>query len=271
MKVLIVVLFLLAILFQGSFSNDIYIVNAQQENQFPFTGQYMRYDITQTTGSFVTSSGSLTLTYHHMYNASTIYGSFHVDVISLVAYYNETAIGTENLNTRNLYIDAEDTEIIYLFMVYFFAFDENSVTKGTPMWIFPEDLQIGKTIDFWNYSSTCLQSQSIALFDYNYEVFVFRIYGDLVNMTLMYGKAQHGESGWYGLLFYMSGTYFEPELDQRMTAYFKLSSTNVQMYPLEEIDTRVIITITISFYSLVIIGTIIYRLKTRKELIGGEV
>ncbi|NHJ47635.1 MAG: hypothetical protein FK733_07595 [Asgard group archaeon] len=270
LTVVIVAISLITALNFGLFSGDYVITNAQQENQFPYSGQYMHYDITQTTGGFVTSSGSLTLTYHHMLNATTIFGSFHVEVLSLIAYYNETAIGTENINTRNLFIDADDTEIIYLFMVYFFEFNDG-VTRATPMWIFPEDMQKNRSIEFWNYTATCDQSQSISILDHYYEVFVFRIFGSMLNMTMMYGYAKHGESDWYGVLFYMSGTYYEPDIDRRMTAYFRISSTNLELRPLEEINTTTIFSITASFYSIVIVGTIVYRLKTRKELIGGEV
>jgi hypothetical protein len=69
----------------------------------------------------------------------------------------------------------------------------------------------------------------------------------------------------------MSGEYYDPALDVRMTAFFKLSSTNVELYPLGEINKATIFSITGTFYSIVFVGAIVYRIKTRKELIGGEV
>ncbi|NHK31008.1 MAG: hypothetical protein FK730_06625 [Asgard group archaeon] len=249
---------------------DFAITKAQSDDQFPFVGQESVYEITQTTGSIIAASGILSLTYHSMLNVSNIRGSFHVDVVSLLEYYNETAEGNENLNTRALYIDAGDTSIIQIFMVFFFEFIDDT-TKATPMWVFPNDLQLNKTVQLWNYTATCSKSQSISIMDQYFEVFVFRLYGSLVNMTLMYGYGRHGSSDWYGLLFYMSGTYFEPTLDRRMTAYFKLSSTNVELRPLDEINKITIYSITASFYSVVFVGTIVYRVKTRRELIGGEV
>lgn len=265
----IIIFLLVSISFYRSTFSDVAYTRAQSDDQFPFVGQKSVYEITQTTGGIIAASGTLTLTYHSMLNVSNIQGSFHVDVITLLEYYNETAFGNENLNTRALYIDAGDTSIIQIFMVYFFEFIDDT-TKATPMWIFPNDLQVNKTISFWNYTATCSKSQSIAIMDKYYEVFVFRIFGAMVNMTLMYGYGRHGTSDWYGLLYYMSGSYFEPAINRRMYAFFKLSSTNVELLPLDEINKTTIFSITASFYSLVIVGTIVYRLKTRKELIGGE-
>ncbi|NHJ41334.1 MAG: hypothetical protein FK731_14980 [Asgard group archaeon] len=266
----IIILLLVSMCFYRSKFTNITYIHSQSEDQFPFVGQKSIYEITQTTGSIIAASGTLTLTYNSMLNVSNIRGSFHVDVLTLVEYYNETAFGNENLNTRALYIDAGDTSIIQIFMVYFFEFIDDT-TKATPMWVFPEDLQLNKTIAFWNYTAICSKSQSIAIMDKYYEVFVFRIYGSMVNMTLMYGYGKHGTSDWYGLLFYMSGTYFEPAINRRMNAYFKLASTNVELLPLDELNKATIFSITASFYSIVFVGTVVYRIKTRKELIGGEV
>ncbi len=266
----IIILLLVSMCFYRSKLTNITYIHSQSEDQFPFVGQKSIYEITQTTGSIIAASGTLTLTYNSMLNVSNIRGSFHVDVLTLVEYYNETAFGNENLNTRALYIDAGDTSIIQIFMVYFFEFIDDT-TKATPMWVFPEDLQLNKTIAFWNYTAICSKSQSIAIMDKYYEVFVFRIYGSMVNMTLMYGYGKHGTSDWYGLLFYMSGTYFEPAINRRMNAYFKLASTNVELLPLDELNKATIFSITASFYSIVFVGTVVYRIKTRKELIGGEV
>ena len=96
--------------------SDVAITKAQSDDQFPFVGQESVYEITQTTGSIIAASGILSLTYHSMLNVTNIKGSFHVDVVSLLEYYNETAEGHENLNTRALYIDAGDTSIIQIFM-----------------------------------------------------------------------------------------------------------------------------------------------------------
>ncbi|HUT79693.1 MAG TPA: hypothetical protein VMZ29_00705 [Candidatus Bathyarchaeia archaeon] len=242
----------------------------ETDDTFPFVDQYMIYDITQTTGSLIASSGTLTVRYLYMINETAIFGSFHVDVISLIEVYNETALGSENLNTRHLYIDADDTYIIYLFMVHFFEWPEGIATP-TPMWIFPQDLQADRSTRFWNYTATCSKSQSISIMDRYYEVFVYRTYGPSLNMTLMYGLARNGNSEWYGLLFYMSGSFFEPATNRIMNAFFKLSDTNAELYPLEEINSRNILTVTISFYSIVIVGSIVYRFKKRKDLIGGEI
>jgi hypothetical protein len=265
------IVLLISISLQQNKLFDITSSKAQSDDQFPFVGQESVYDITQYAGSIRASSGILALSYYSMLNSSNIKGRFHVDVLSLLEYYNETAEGHENLNTRALYIDAGDTSIIQIFMVFFFEFNEEDTTKATPMWVFPNDLQINKTIQFWNYTATCSKSQSIPIMDKYYEVFVFRIYGSMVNMTLMYGYGKHGSSDYYGLLFYMSGEYYDPALDVRMTAFFKLSSTNVELRPLDEINKATIFSITGTFYSIVFVGAIVYRIKTRKELIGGEV
>ncbi|MBN1328082.1 MAG: hypothetical protein JXA54_01300 [Candidatus Heimdallarchaeota archaeon] len=243
---------------------------AETIDTFPFVDQYMTYEVTQTTGSLIASSGTLTVRYLYMINESAIFGTFHVDVISLIEVYNETAVGSENLNTRHLYIDADNTYIIYIFMVYFFEWLDG-ISTPTPMWIFPHDLHVNHTTRFWNYTATCLKSQSISIMDRYYEVFVYRTYGSYLNMTLMYGLARNGNSEWYGLLFYMSGSFFEPVTLRKMNAYFKLSKTNAELFPLDEINSRNILTVTISFYSTIIVGSIVYRVKKRKDLIGGEI
>ena len=125
----------------------------------------------------------------------TIHGNFHIVVTSIVAYYDEIANGTENLETRHLRIDASDTYMIYLFMVYFF--DWTSLSP-TPMWLLPSEVAVNTEAQFWNYTATCQQSQSIALMNKYYEVFVFRVNGSMLDLTLMYGYARHGNSDWYG-------------------------------------------------------------------------
>ncbi|MFW9922331.1 MAG: hypothetical protein ACFFDW_03480 [Candidatus Thorarchaeota archaeon] len=241
--------------------------NYETPNQFPFVGQYMVYDVTQTTAGIPAASGTLTVNYDEMLDADEIHGFFHVEVISIIEYYNETASGSENLQTRHLNIDAKNTYVIYLFMVYFF--DWTGLTP-TPMWIFPEDVALSSSVRFWNYTAVCLESQSISIMDHYYEVFVFRASGTFLTMTLMYGFARNGESGYYGLLFYMKGAFYEPSIDNIMEASFKLSDTNVELVSLGEINRNSILITTVSFYSVIVIGTFIYRIKTRRDLVGGD-
>ena len=226
---------------------------AQNDNQFPFVGQEMQYEITQSTGSIISSSGTLDIKYLSMINETLIYGLFHVEVTSIIKYYNESAIGIENLNTRHLQIDADDTYIIFLFMVYFFEWPEGVVTP-TPVWVFPHDIHVNSSVKFWNYTTICSKSQSISIMDKYYEVFVFRQYGTILNMTLMFGYAKHNNSEWYGLLFYMSGVFFEPVTQTKISAFFKLANTNAELKPLDELNRKNIISITISFYSTIILG-----------------
>jgi len=237
-------------------------------NQFPFVGQETIYDVIQTTAGVPAATGTLKVHYDRMIDNSSIHGFFDVEVVSLIEYYNESADGSENLETRHLNIDATDTYIIDLFMVHFFSWE--GITP-TPMWIFPDDVKVNATVKFWNYTTTCKASHSISFNDKSYEVFIFRTNGTLLDMTLMYGFGRHGESDWYGLLFYMSGSFYEPYLGSRMEATFKLTETNVELIPLDELNRNVILATTISFYSVVLIGTFTYRFKTRRDLIGGEI
>jgi len=237
-------------------------------NQFPFVGQETTYDVIQTTAGVPAATGTLKVHYDRMIDNSSIHGFFDVEVVSLIEYYNESADGSENLETRHLNIDATDTYIIDLFMVHFFSWE--GITP-TPMWIFPDDVKVNATVKFWNYTTTCKASHSISFNDKSYEVFIFRTNGTLLDMTLMYGFGRHGESDWYGLLFYMSGSFYEPYLGSRMEATFKLTETNVELIPLDELNRNVILATTISFYSVVLIGTFTYRFKTRRDLIGGEI
>ncbi len=237
-------------------------------NQFPFVGQETTYEVIQTTAGVPAASGTLKVHYDRMLDSTSIHGFFDVEVISLIEYYNESADGSENLETRHLNIDASDTYIIDLFMVHFFSWE--GITP-TPMWVFPDDVKVNATVKFWNYTTTCKASHSVSFNDRNYEVFVFRTNGTLLDMTLMYGFGRHGESDWYGLLFYMSGSFYEPYLGSRMEATFKLKETNVELIPLAELNRNVILVTTISFYSVVLIGTVTYRFKTRRDLIGGEI
>ncbi len=237
-------------------------------NQFPFVGQETTYDVIQTTAGVPAATGTLKVHYDRMLDNSSIHGFFDVEVVSLIEYYNESADGSENLETRHLNIDATDTYIIDLFMVHFFSWE--GITP-TPMWIFPDDVKVNATVKFWNYTTTCKASHSISFNDKSYEVFIFRTNGTLLDMTLMYGFGRHGESDWYGLLFYMSGSFYEPYLGSRMEATFKLTETNVELIPLDELNRNVILATTISFYSVVLIGTFTYRFKTRRDLIGGEI
>ena len=237
-------------------------------NQFPFVGQETTYDVVQTTAGIPAATGTLKVSYDEMLDDTRIHGNFNVEVISIIEYYNESADGSEDLETRHLNIDAADTYIIDLFMVHFFSWE--GITP-TPMWIFPEDIKVNSTVKFWNYTTTCKTSHSIAFSDQYYEVFVFRTNGSLLDMTLMYGFARHGSSDWYGMLFYMSGSFYEPYIGSRMEATFKLAETNAELIPLGELNRSVILATTVSFYSVVLVGTFIYRIKTRRELIGGEI
>lgn len=237
-------------------------------NQFPFVGQKNIYQVTQKTAGIPAASGTLTVTYDEMLDENEIHGYFNVEVVSIIDFYNETASGSENIQTRHLNIDASHTYIINLFMVYFF--DWSSLTP-TPMWIFPHEIGLGNTVQFWNYTATCYESQPIGLMDKYFEVFVFRAEGDFLDMTLMYAYARHGDSDWYGLVIYMSGSFLEPSLGGQMEATFKLEETNAELLPLGELNRNTILITTLSFYSVVIVGSIIYRFKSRRDLIGGEV
>ncbi|MHA1630497.1 MAG: hypothetical protein ACTSXO_05765 [Candidatus Heimdallarchaeota archaeon] len=240
------------------------------ENQFPFVGQYNVYEVTQTTDILVAASGTLSVNYLSMLNETAIYGRFRIEITSVIEFYNESAVGSENLNTRHLYIDSSNTYMIYLFMEYFFDWIPGEVTP-TPIWIFPQDMQVNKTVKFWNYYGNCSKSQSILIMEKYYEVFVFRLQTPELNMTLMYGFARHNLSSWYGMLFYMSASFYEPNQGRMLHAYFKLVSTNAELLPLGELNKKNILSITLSFYSVVIVGSIIVRLKKRRDLIGGEV
>ncbi|NHJ85552.1 MAG: hypothetical protein FK734_08825 [Asgard group archaeon] len=239
-------------------------------NGFPFEGQKMIYDVTGT--SLISFSGTLYVNYYNKINPTTINGSLHIVVRSEGGElnYNEMAFGHENLTNRDLYINGEDTVIINIFMIYFFDWDQYNVTP-TPMWIFPEEMQANKTIQFWNYTATTYRSNSIALMDHYYEVFVFHIHGNDIDMTLMYTYARNDDGNWYGLLVYYSGSFIEPRSQLRMYAIFKLSYTNAELIPLEELNRSTILITTGAFYSIVITGVIIYRVKKRKDLTGGEV
>lgn len=245
-------------------------ISSAEEDTFPFPGQYNTYQITQTIGSIIASSGTLTVSYDNYLNNTAIFGSFHIEVTSLLEFYNESADGSENLNTRHLYIDSSDTYMIYIFMEYFFIWVEGEVTP-TPMWIFPQDLELNRSVKFWNYYGNCSQRQSISIMDKYHEVFVFRVKAIDLNMTLMYGKARNNSTDWYGLLYYMSASFFEPVQNRILHAYFKLIDTNAELLPLDELNQKNILAVTISFYSLIVVGSIIIRVRRRRELIGGEV
>ncbi|MHA1213016.1 MAG: hypothetical protein ACTSSH_11190 [Candidatus Heimdallarchaeota archaeon] len=245
-------------------SNQLPSLKAESADQFPFVGQRMLFEVTQTTGSLIASSGTLEVNYHSMMNATAIYGSFHVEVISLIEVYNETADGNENLVNRHLNIDSSDTYIIYIFMEYFFEWVPGEVTP-TPMWLLPEDLEVNQSVKFWNYYGNCSKSQSISIMDSYYEVFVYRIITGSLNMTLMYGQARHNQdsSEWHGLLFYMSAKFIEPSTNRQLNAYL--------LNPMAEINKRNIITVTAAFYSIITIGAVVYRVRKRRDLVGGEV
>jgi len=244
--------------------------NAQEEQDlFPFVGMNLLYDVTQSTGSIIASSGTLSIEYLTMLDETRIFGEFRVEVISPIDFYNETTGGSEDLLTRHLDVDTENTYIIWLFWDYFFNRTEQVVP--TPMWIFPSDCQINSTVRIQNYTSTTTRSESITILDSSYEVFIFRPYGSALNMTLLYGYARHGTSDWYGLLFYMAGYFVEPITERRMVVFFKLRETNAELLPLDVINKNTILSITITFYGVVIIGAIIYRVRKRRELVGGEV
>lgn len=245
-------------------------VNAQEEKElFPFVGMELLYDITQSTGSIIAASGTLSIKYLTMLDETHIFGEFHVEVVSPLDFYNETTGGSEDLITRHLDIATENTYIIWLFWDYFF--DRTEEIVPTIMWVFPRDLVFNSTVKIQNYTSTTTRSESISILDKYYEVFVFRTYGSTLNMTLLYGYARHGRSDWYGLLFYMAGYFIEPVTERRMAVFFKLRETNAELLPLKDINQNTIFSITITFYGVVIIGTIIYRLRKRRELVGGEI
>lgn len=245
-------------------------VNAQEEeDQFPFVGMKLLYDITQSTGSIIAASGTLTIEYLTMLDDTHIFGEFRVEVVSPLDFYNETTGGSEDLLTRHLDIATENTYIIWLFWDYFF--DRTEEIIPTPMWVFPQDLVYNSTVKIQNYTSTTTRSESISIIEKYYEVIMFRTYGSSLNMTLLYGYARHGNSDWYGVLFYMAGYFIEPITDRRMAVFFKLRETNAELLPLKEINQNTIFSITITFYGVVIVGTIIYRLRKRRELVGGEI
>lgn len=245
-------------------------VNAQEDEElFPFVGMELLYDITQSTGSIIAASGTLSIEYLTMLDDTHIYGEFHVEVVSPLDFYNETTGGSEDLLTRHLDIATENTYIIWLFWDYFF--DRTEEIIPTPMWVFPQDLAFNSTVKIQNYTSTTTRSESISILDKYYEVIMFRTFGSTLNMTLLYGYARHGSSDWYGVLFYMAGYFVEPVTDRRMAVFFKLRDTNAELLPLKNINQNTIFSITITFYGVVIVGTIIYRLRKRRELVGGEI
>jgi hypothetical protein len=243
-------------------------IQANGSNQFPFVGQKMIYDVTSTAENLLQSDGTLEVEYHRMSDESTIVGSFHVEINAIIEYYNETAFGSENIENRNLTINQEGTYLINLFMYYFFDWTGN--VTPTPMWIFPENIAINETVQFWNYATTCIESRSIPLMGQYYEVFVFRSKGSFLDMTLMYGFAKNGDSGWYGLLFYYKAFFIEPSRDLFMEAAFILADTNAELLPLKKLNRSIILITAVSFYSVAIIGFIVFRIRKRRDLIGGE-
>ena len=246
------------------------IVDAQEEEElFPFVGMKLLYDITQSTGSIIAASGTLSIEYLTMLDETHIFGEFHVEVVSPLDFYNETTGGSEDLVTRHLDIATENTYIIWLFWDYFF--DRTEEIVPTIMWVFPQDLVYNSTVKIQNYTSTTTRSESISIIDKYYEVIMFRTFGSTLNMTLLYGYARHGNSDWYGLLFYMAGYFVEPVTDRRMAVFFKLRETNAELLPLKEINQNTIFSITVTFYGIVIVGTVIYRLRKRRELVVGEI
>jgi len=251
-----------------SISNENLELQANAADQFPFVGQKTVYEVTSTAEALLQSSGTLAVEYHRMADESKIIGSFHVEINAIIEYYNETAYGTENIDNRNLTINQEGTYLINLFMFYFFDWSGN--TTPTPMWIFPENIAVNETVQFWNYTSLCLESRSIPLMGKYYEVFVFRSKGSFLDMTLMYGFARHGNSGWYGLLFYYKASFIEPSRDMFMEAVFILKDTNVELLPLKKLNRSIIVASAVAFYSITIIGFVVYRVRKRRDLIGGE-
>ncbi|MEA2071623.1 MAG: hypothetical protein U9O98_10085 [Asgard group archaeon] len=237
-------------------------------NQFPFVGQEMVYDIVQKTSGVISASGTLTIFYDKMVDSSTIHGTFHVLVESILDYYDERANGTENILNRELEINAMDTYIINLFMVSFFNFTGYS---PSPLWILPNEIQVNATTQFWNYTATCEKTHSLNIMNNDYQVFEFRANGTAVELTLMYGFAKHGDSDWYGLLFYLGGRFYEPYIGGYMNANFILSETNAELNNLGEINRNTIIITTFSFYSLVVFGIITFRFYNRRDLVAGEV
>jgi hypothetical protein len=248
--------------------------NPNQENgtdySFPFVGQKTTYHIVQRTADLVAATGTLTVEYNKMYDENTITGDLYVELQSIIQYYNESADGWENLENRNLEIDASNTYLINLFMVYFFEWSE---WTPTPLWIFPSEIAAGEVVQFWNYTLKCEKSESIGIMDKDYEIFAYKAENDTyLDLTLMYGYASADRnSEKYGLLFYMSASFYEPTINDYLTATFILQETNAVLYPLRVLNRNVILWSTISFYTTVIIVVIIYRLKTRRELVGGEV
>ena len=243
-------------------------IQANASDQFPRVGQKMSYEVTSSAASFIQSSGKLDVEYHSMSDNNTITGSFHVEINAIIEYYNETAYGTEDIDNRNLTINKEGTYLIDLFMYYFFDWTGN--ISPTPMWIFPENIAVNESVQFWNYTITCLQSQSIPLMGKYYEVFVFRTKGSFLDMTLMYGFAKNGNSDWYGLLFYYKASFIEPSQDLYMEAVFILAETNAILLPLRKLNRNIILITAISFYSVAVIGFIVFRIRKRRDLIGGE-
>ena len=243
-------------------------IQANGSGQFPFVGQKMEYDVTSTAENLLQSDGKLEVEYHRMTEESIIIGSFHVEINAIIEYYNETAYGSENIDNRNLTINQEGTYLINLFMFYFFDWSGN--VTPTPMWVFPENIGLNKTAQFWNYTTTCIESHSIPLMGRYFEVFVYLSQGSYLDMTLMYGFAKNGDSGWYGLLFYYKASFVEPSRDLSMEAVFILSDTNVELLPLKKLNRSVILITAVSFYSVAVIGFIVFRIRKRRDLIGGE-
>ncbi|NHJ33422.1 MAG: hypothetical protein FK732_11220 [Asgard group archaeon] len=245
------------------------IVDAQEDDdQFPFVGMTLLYDIIVSISGAAPDSGTLSIEYLTMLDETHIFGEFRV-VVLFPSFYNETTGGSEDLLTRHLDINTENTYIIWLFWDYFF--DRTEEIVPTPMWVFPQSLEINSTTKIQNYTSTTTTSESISILDKYYEVFVYRTYGSALNMTLLYGYAMHGNSDWYGLLFYMAGYFVEPVTERKMAVYFKLRDTNAILLPLDEINQNTIFTITITFYGVVIVGALIYRVRKRREMVGGEI
>lgn len=244
-------------------------VDAQEEHDlFPYVGMSMTYDIVVSTGGLAPDSGTLEIEYLTMLDETRIFGEFRV-LVFFPSFYNETTGGSEDLLTRHLDVNTDNTYIIWLFWDYFFNRTEQIVP--TPMWIFPNDCKINATIGVQNYTSTTTRSEAITIMDKSYEVFVFKTFGSRFNMTLLYGYAMHGTSERYGLLFYMAGYFIEPVTERRMAVFFKLRETNADLFPLDVINKNTIVAISISFYGVIIIGATTYRIKKRRELVGGEV
>jgi hypothetical protein len=276
-KALLMLILCLCVVRVNSFFNNLshsadhsIVSGANSEHSFPFVGLRSTYAVTQTTDKITTASGTLEVIYDSMVNATVIHGFFHVMVSSIVQYYDELADGSESLTNRDLEIDASETYIIYTFMVYFF--DWSDPVTPTPMWIFPEDMAINATVNFWNYTSICKKSDTIPLMGRYFEVFVFQYKGTSLEMTLMYGDANNGLSDEFsGLLFYLSAAFRDPTTGLLLEVNFRLKQTTANLIPLRELNRNSFLIVTISFYSVVFVGTFIYRLKSRRDLIGGEV